>query len=49
MSPDPTNQMDLFNIQESQLRKALTELDTDQMTPMEALAKLTQIKKDHDL
>ncbi len=49
VSPDPTDQMDLFNIQESQLRKALTELDTDQMTPMEALAKLAQIKKDHDL
>ncbi len=49
VSPDPTDQMDLFNIQESQLRKALTELNTDQMTPMEALAKLAQIKKDHDL
>jgi DNA mismatch repair protein MutS len=49
VSSDPTDQMDLFNIQESQLRKALTELDTDQMTPMEALAKLAQIKKDHDL
>ena len=49
MSLDPTDQMDLFNIQESQLRKALTEMDTDQMTPMEALANLAQIKKDHGL
>jgi DNA mismatch repair protein MutS len=49
VSLDPTDQMDLFNIQESQLRKALTEMDTDQMTPMEALANLAQIKKDHGL
>ena len=49
VSPVPTDQMDFFNIQESQLRKEITKLDTDQMTPMEALAKLDQIKKDHDL
>ena len=39
------NQLGLFDIQESELRKALTEVDVDNMTPLEALQKLDELKR----
>lgn len=40
---------DLFSKRDSRLRKALRVIDTDRMTPIEALTKLTEIKRDHEL
>lgn len=39
-----TQQIDMFSESESKLRRALSELDLDRMTPLEALAKLDELK-----
>jgi DNA mismatch repair protein MutS len=39
------NQLGLFDAQESELRKALTEVDVDNLTPLEALQKLDELKR----
>jgi len=39
------NQLGLFDAQESELRKALTEVDVDNLTPLEALRKLDELKR----
>jgi DNA mismatch repair protein MutS len=44
--PAPTAQMDMFSRQEQHLREALNALDVNRMTPMEALAKLEELKKE---
>ena len=43
------NQLEMFGKQESKLRKALSELDIDGMTPLEALRKLGELKSDYGL
>lgn len=44
--PEPDkNQLGLFDQRESELRKKLSEVDINSMTPMEALQKLDQLKK----
>ncbi len=45
----PSDQIDLFAESEARLRKDVSEMEPNQMTPMEALEKLAQLKKDHDL
>ena len=46
--PEPDlNQMGLFDQRESKLRKKLNEVDVDTMTPLEALQKLNQLKKEY--
>jgi len=37
----------LFDQRESELRKKLNEVDVNTMTPLEALAKLNQLKKEY--
>ena len=44
-----TDQIDLFAERESRLREAIAAMEPDQMTPMEALTKLAQLKRDHEL
>ncbi|MBT6113750.1 MAG: hypothetical protein HOH03_09095, partial [Candidatus Marinimicrobia bacterium] len=44
-----SNQVSLFDKQESKLKDALSSLDINKMTPLEALDKLDEIKKDHGL
>lgn len=44
--PEPSSQMDLFSAQEQKLREELKGLDVDRMTPMEALSKLDELKKE---
>jgi DNA mismatch repair protein MutS len=44
-----TDQIDLFAERESHLREAIAAMEPDQMTPMEALTKLAQLKRDHEL
>jgi len=39
------NQLGLFDVQESELRKALIEVDVDNLTPLEALQKLDELKR----
>ena len=46
---DNTEQISLFEKQESELRVALSELNIDELTPLEALQKLDDIKKEHGL
>ncbi|MDO9549237.1 MAG: DNA mismatch repair protein MutS [Candidatus Marinimicrobia bacterium] len=46
--PEPDkNQLGLFDQRESELRKKLNEVDVDTMTPLEALQKLNQLKKEY--
>jgi len=46
--PEPDrNQLGLFDQRESKLRKKLNEVDVDTMTPLEALQKLNQLKKEY--
>lgn len=45
--PEPDrNQLGLFDQRESELRKRLNEVDVNTMTPLEALEKLNQLKKE---
>ncbi|MBS1271388.1 MAG: DNA mismatch repair protein MutS [Candidatus Marinimicrobia bacterium] len=44
--PAPTSQMSLFEEQEQKLREELSEIDVNKMTPMEALKKLDEMKKE---
>ncbi|MBL7013339.1 MAG: DNA mismatch repair protein MutS [Candidatus Marinimicrobia bacterium] len=44
-----SNQVSLFDQQESKLKEALSLLDINKMTPLQALEKLDEIKKDHGL
>jgi len=44
--PEPDkNQLGLFEELESELRRQLSEVDIDSLTPLEALQKLDQLKK----
>ena len=45
---DSTDQLTLFKEQESRLRKDLNTLDVNSLTPLEALQKLNELKKDHE-
>ncbi len=46
--PEPDkNQLGLFESLESKLRQKLSEVDVDSMTPIEALQKLNQLKKEY--
>ena len=49
MTVPASNQVSLFDQQESKLKEALSTLDINKMTPLEALEKLDEIKKDHGL
>lgn len=44
--PAPTPQMDLFSQQEQKLREELSQINVDQLTPLEALTKLDELKKE---
>ncbi len=44
--PAPTTQLDLFTEQEQKLRKELEKIDINTLTPLEALAKLDELKKE---
>ena len=46
---ESSERITLFQEQESRLRKDLNELDIDSITPLEALTKLGEIKKEYDL
>ncbi len=47
-SPPPSeNQLSLFEKQDQALKKALEDLDINEMTPLEALQKLDELKKEH--
>ncbi len=46
--PEPNkNQLGLFDQQENELRKKLKEVNVDRMTPIEALQKLDELKKEY--
>ncbi|MEC7730209.1 MAG: DNA mismatch repair protein MutS, partial [Candidatus Neomarinimicrobiota bacterium] len=49
LPPDSSDQLILFQEQESRLRKDLNTLDVNSLTPLEALQKLDELKKDHGL
>ena len=49
LPPDSSDQLTLFQEQESRLRKDLNTLDVNSLTPLEALQKLDELKKDHGL
>ena len=42
-------QMDLFSEKEKALQKELSELEVNDMTPLDALSKLSELKKKHGL
>ncbi len=44
--PAPTTQMDLFSAQEQKLREELEKIDINTLTPLEALEKLDELKKE---
>ena len=44
--PESTSQMDLFSAQEQKLREELSKLNVNEMTPVEALTKLDELKKE---
>ena len=46
---DITDQMELFAQKELELKKKLSSLDIDNMTPLEALKKLNEIKSDFEI
>jgi len=43
------NQLGLFEKKESELRKALSDVDVNSMTPLEALQKLDKLKKEYGI
>ena len=45
----PSNEKSLIQEQESGIKKALSEMNLDSITPLEALMKLNEIKKEYDL
>jgi len=48
--PEPNkNQLGLFDQQENELRKKLKSVDIDRMTPVEALQKLDELKKEYGI
>lgn len=47
--PKDSSQLGLFDKQERQLRKSLTELDINNLTPLEALQKLDELKKKYGI
>ena len=42
-------QMDLFSSKQQALNKELSEMDVNEMTPLDALSKLDELKKKHGL
>ena len=48
-SLETRSQIDLFSEKEATLKKALEEMDIDDMTPMDALSKLDELKKKHGI
>ena len=46
---DVKSQMDLFSGKEKALQKELSELEVNDMTPLDALSKLSELKKKHGL
>ena len=46
---DIKSQMDLFSAKERALNKELSEIDINDMTPLDALSKLDELKKKHGL
>ncbi|MCF7804996.1 MAG: DNA mismatch repair protein MutS [Candidatus Marinimicrobia bacterium] len=44
--PAPTSQMSLFGEQEQKLREELSKIDVNKMTPLDALAKLDELKNE---
>ena len=46
---DVKPQMDLFSEKEKALQKELSELEVNDMTPLDALSKLNELKKKHGL
>ena len=46
---DIKSQMDLFSAKERALNKELSEIDVNDMTPLDALSKLDELKKKHGL
>ena len=46
---DIKSQMDLFSAKEHALNKELSEIDVNEMTPLDALSKLDELKKKHGL
>ena len=49
MNLDIKPQMDLFSAKERALNKELSEIDVNDMTPLDALSKLDELKKKHGL
>ncbi len=47
--PETSNQLSMFEKQEAAFKKDLDKVDINKMTPMEALQKLDELKKDHGL
>ena len=47
--PETSNQLSMFEKQEAAFKKDLDKVDVNKMTPMEALQKLDELKKDHGL
>ena len=47
--PEASNQLSMFERQEAAFKKDLDKVDINKMTPMEALQKLDELKKDHGL
>jgi DNA mismatch repair protein MutS len=43
------DQLSLFEVQENRLKQALSKIKVNEMTPMEALQKLDELKKEHGL
>lgn len=48
-APAPQDQMQLFEVRDDRLRDALREIDPNSMTPLEALQRLAQLKKDFEI
>ena len=47
--PETSNQLSMFEKQEAAFKKDLDKVDINKMTPMEALQKLDELKRDHGL
>ena len=47
--PETSNQLSMFEKQEAAFKKDLDKVDINKMTPMEALQKLDELKKDHGI
>jgi DNA mismatch repair protein MutS len=48
-TPKSKDQLSIFEVRENRLKKALSKIKVDEMTPMEALQKLDELKKEHGL